>query len=249
MTKKILFSNREDFINFLRNYFSDISEVDELELFAHQVNDWRDFIYGEDPMEKTNGILKSGLSASKYGSTDGTLTRMGSILDGDVIDKIIDYDYHGFKKLKGQNCFPTVILAFPKKVKINGSDVDFTDSEYTTDHGDYDKKISQSLQNGGAGVVSNAGSQFTPKTWLDVIHCFRNYSAEDNLMAFYKDEKQMYNLILPESHWIFQGREEYERHKASISKKIEEEGCDLPEAIRRKVQENQWLVDSALDEI
>ena len=88
------FNSKQELADFLKNYFKEISDVDEFIILAHQINDFRDEFSTYEPLEKLSSILYSGLSASKYASIDGTTIRMGSSLEEKTADAAVDYDYH-----------------------------------------------------------------------------------------------------------------------------------------------------------
>jgi len=215
--KQVLkFATCEKLEEYLKKYFEEINNVDELQIFAHQINDYRyDGI--NDPTKKLNRILESGLMANDYYTTEGTMICLGSSKDKEIVKKIIDYDYH---RVHGKDCrqYPTLILAFPKRVKVNGQEVEFASSKYSRNVPDGLTNLTQ-LMESKAKTRITVHRQYTPCTWLDVVYQSR-YSPKDNLLAVEVNEKGV----------------------------IADYNCDLEKALVARAEDIQCMLNDYLNE-
>lgn len=239
------FNSKQELTDFLKNYFKEISDVDEFIILAHQINDFRDEFSTYEPLEKLASILYSGLSASKYASIDGTTIRMGSSLEGKTADAAVDYDYHVYHK---NRIYPTLLLALPRFVEVNGEKTEYVMSKYVRK----DRKVTNLKQlyyekTGDDCVVLD--NQHAVKCWADVLKGFSSFKTGDTLCAFYETDDGCYNLILPHTHWVERGTEEYKNYKNSLSRKIESYHMSLEDAIMYKNKKNQNYIDDLTNSI
>lgn len=241
----IKFNNKQELTIFLKIYFKKISAVDEFIILAHQVNDFRDEFSMYDPMEKLSSILRFGLSASKYGSIDGTTIRMGSSLQEHTVDEAMDYDYHLYHK---NRIFPTVLLALPRYVDVNGEKTEYVMSQYVRKDRRVDnlKQLYREKTGDDFVVLDN---QHAVKCWADVLKGFSSFKTGDTLCAFYETIDGGYNLILPHTHWSEMGKEEYKNYKNALSHKIEKLNMSLEDAIMYKESKNKSYIDDLTNSI
>ena len=236
--KFMKFNSKQELADFLKVYFKEISTVDEFIILTHQVNDFRDEFSTYEPLEKLASILKFGLSASKYASIDGTTIRMGSTLEEKTADEAVDYDYHLYHE---NRIYPTVLLALPRFVDVNGEKTEYVMSKYVRK----DRKVTNLKQlyyekTGDDCVILD--NQHAVKCWADVLKGFSSFKTGDTLCAFYETDDGCYNLILPHTHWSERGEEEYKNYKNALSKKIESYNMPLEDAILYKDKKNQSIL-------
>lgn len=127
MAEEFTFDTKEELINYLHKMLKKLNKMDEFIVLAHQVNDYRDFMSDGDPMKKLKSILHGGLSASSYGSIDGTTTRVGSTKNPLTAKQAVSYNYH---RVPETICYPTVLITLPKFVMVNGKKTEFCESTY-----------------------------------------------------------------------------------------------------------------------
>lgn len=237
------FNNKQELAEFLKVYFKKISVVDEFIILAHQVNDFRSDFSTYEPLGKLASILQGGLSASKYASIDGTTIRMGSSLEEKTADESVDYDYHHCHE---NRIYPTVLLALPRFVEVNGEKTEYVMSKYVRK----DRKVTNLKQlyyekTGNDCVILD--NQYAVKCWADVLKGFSSFKTGDTLCAFYETTNGCYNLILPHTHWSERGTEEYKNYKNALSRKIESYGMTLEDAILYKDKKNQSYIEDLLN--
>ena len=239
--EKLIFDNEEE----LSKYFTKIMETDVFIILVHQRNNFRDYIFDSEPQKKLCSIMKDGLSASRYGSIDGTVNRMGSSKDKSTIDEVLKYDYHGTKKC---HCLPTVVLALPRFIDVNGTKTEFVMSNYLKEKDCSQEEFSKLFKEKYSRVFT-PDSQHTPKCWADVLKGFKNFNVCDNLCAFYPMEDGKYCLLLPHIHWSEKSKEDFLAYKDRISKKIASYDCSLEDAIIREQRKQQSYINSLYDSI
>lgn len=245
--EKLHFNSMEELKQAITSYLESFKQKDEMILYAHQINDYRQEAGDSNPQLKLKSVIKSGLSAYHYGSVDGTLCKMGSSVDKTTIDKIINYDYHNFKKYKDE--YPVVVLAFPKYIVVDGKTVEFCSSQYSKEKRGWNQKLDALLNKHSThNKYISIDSQYTPKTWLDIIKGFGSFKNQDTLFAFCKDEDG-YSLYLPHTHWWEQNEELYKFHKQKIAEKIKKYNSNLEAAIIEQSEKNQIIVDAYLNDI
>lgn len=244
MTEKITFDTKEELINYLHKMLKNLNKMDEFMVLAHQVNDYRDFMSDGDPMKKLKSILHGGLSASSYGSIDGTTTRVGSTKNPLTAKQAVSYNYHHVSE---KACYPTVLLTLPKYVMVNGKKTEFCESTYlkTAKSGLNPLKALLESKN----IFTIPDSQYSAKCWADIVKGFGNFNLKDTLCAFYRTEEGKYTLVVPHTHWSDCNPEEYQEHKNTLSKKIEGYNISLEDAIAKEEKERRSYVDSLLDSI
>lgn len=244
MLDELTFKNKYELVDYLQGYIDDINCVDEFSVFAHQVNDYRDDLGEGNPHSKMELILQNGLSASKYGSIYGTLNFMGSSKDANTVERATDYNYH-YSDQKA--CFfPTVLLAFPRFVLVDGKKVEYATSKYTSKephaHDMLVKLIKERDPYDFPPLL-----QHTPKCWADVLKGFNKFSTLDTLCAFYKDASGEYHLIFPHTHWAEQELGLYIKHKQKLATRIAEYNTDLDDAIITEIAKRHEIVWAMYD--
>ena len=244
--EKTTFKSKADFERAINKYISKINKTDEFVLFAHQINNFRQSVGERNPQIKLNSILTKGLNAYKYGSADGTLNYMGLSTESCTIDNILNYDYHKFGV--GQiNNFPTIVLAFPRFIKYVGKQVEFATSHYSTEKpGSHQKLVA--LLTKRISQYHTVDTQYTPKTWLDIMKGFADFAIKDTLFAFYQQAENEYVLLLPHTHWVEQSADKYAIHKHNLAKMVESFKGNLEDAIVYETKQNQLIVDSYLND-
>ena len=244
MAEEFTFDTKEELVNYLHKILKELNQLDEFMVLAHQVNDYRDFMFDGDPMKKLKSILHGGLNASSYGSIDGTTTRVGSTKNPLTAKQAVSYNYHNVPE---NVCYPIVLLTLPKYVMVNGKKTEFCESIYlktTNSRLDPLKKMLESKN-----IFTMPDSQYTAKCWADVIKGFGDFNQKDTLCAFYRTNEGKYILVVPHTHWSDCTPEEYQVHKNTLSKKIESYNMSLEDAIAKEERERRSYVDSLLDSI
>ncbi len=244
MAEKITFDTKEELINYLHKMLKKLNKMDEFMVLAHQVNDYRDFMSDGDPMKKLKSILNNGLSASSYGSIDGTTTRVGSTKNPLTAKQAVSYNYHSAPETI---CYPTVLLTLPKFVMVNGKKTKFCESAYLKTEKSGLTQLRALLES--KNVFTSPDSQYTAKCWADVIKGFGNFNKKDTLYAFYRTNEGKYTLVIPHTHWSDCTPEEYQEHKNTLSKKIESYNMSLEDAIATEERNKRSYIDSLLDSI
>lgn len=245
MSEKIVLKNKEQLEKCLKVLFDDINQVDEFIICAHQVNNHRDAVADSDPMLKLDSILKSGLYASRYGSIDGTVRRMGSSKDKSVVKNVADYNYHVSENSK---TFPTVILALPRFIDVDGQKVEYASSDYIMNDETGKKKLRDMLETKKSRNRS-PDNQHTAKCWADVLKGFKDFHVNDSLCAFYQEEDSgNYVLILPNVHWAYKPTQEYKDYKQRIANKIKCYDKSLEDAIVHEENKRYDYINSLYDD-
>ena len=113
----------------LGKILSQVADLGDYNLYVHKIYDfdeWGKNINNQNTVLKNmEGIIKSGLSISKYPSMTDTSSHIG-IISPDKVDDILNYDYPWPVPQQA-----IVILAVPKYIDINGEKIDFTTPEYS----------------------------------------------------------------------------------------------------------------------
>lgn len=243
--EKLIFDNEEELSKYFSSILDKLNKKDEFIILAHQINNFKDYIFDSDPQKKLCSIMKEGLSASRYGSIDGTVNRMGSSKDESTVYEVIKYDYHNAKNVCS---FPTVVLALPRFVDINGTKIEFVMSDYLKEKDCSQEKLSKLFREKYSRVFT-PDAQHTPKCWADILKGFKNFNVCDNLCAFYKMPDGKYCLLVPHIHWSEKNNDEYLAYKNRISKAIENYNCSLEDAIIKVQRKEQEYIDSLYDSI
>ena len=119
--EELKFETEEEYKTFLEGKLQALKKDGEYVIFMHEMYE---HAYGVDKSslkEKKIGTLDNGLSYSKYASIIGTTKMVGDV-DKISADDIINYSYYDEKK---EGIKPSLILAFPKYITINGEKVEF----------------------------------------------------------------------------------------------------------------------------
>lgn len=249
-TKKldeILFETPNELKAYLQNYLKQINCMDEFELFAHQVNHYSgEFLHETNEYDKMKMVLKSGLKASHYGSVDGTLRYVGESTQPETVANVLNYDYHGYGQ-KGVNRYPTIVLAFPKDVNVNGEKVPYAISDYSVNNDDWNTRICKMLKE-KSNMYPSVDSQYTPKCWADIVKGFSSFKPTDTMFAVYLDKDGKYHLLMPHTHWAENDVKAYAEHKKDLAKIIKSYDVDLDRAIIDEIDHYKRLVDSYYDD-
>ena len=244
MSEEFTFDSKEELINYLHKMLKKLNKMDEFMVLAHQVNSYRNFMSDGSPMEKLKSILHGGLSASSYGSIDGTTTRVGSTKNPLTAKQTVSYNYHHVPETI---CYPTVLLTLPRFVMVNGKKTEFCESKYLKTAKSRLDPLKALLES--KNIFTTPNTQYTPKCWADVIKGFGNFNKKDTLCAFYRTDEGKYTLVVPHTHWSDCNPEEYQEHKNTLSKKIESYNMSLEDAIAKEERERRSYIDSLLDSI
>ena len=121
---KYNFGSIDEIELFLSNLFSTLNQTREYNIFIHQINDYCDNVerrVGTDAIKsKMKKIMNSGFKISEYSTLSGTARLIGSTKNLDLT-KIVGYDYYGQLK-----CKALCIVAIPKSVRIQGTEVEYS---------------------------------------------------------------------------------------------------------------------------
>lgn len=244
--KKLKFNTKQELRQAIEKYLASHNKKDEMMIYAHQINDYRSEVGASDPILKLNSVLENGLAASRYSTIDGTVTCMGSNKDKDIVDNILNYDYHMFGENRRDD-YPIVVLAFPRYINVDGKDVEYSTSQYAKEKPDSQKKLT-ALLDGKISKYQVPDPQYTPKRWIDVVKGFDNFTPNDTLFAFYKDNEGYY-LCLPSTHWLEQDEKKYNQHKQNLAEHIKKYDSNLEKAIIAECQKYQQVIEDYLNDI
>lgn len=244
MLEEIVFKNKFELARCLQEYLEDVNDMDEMSVFAHQVNDYRDEFGDGNPHEKLMSILHGGLDAARYGSIYGTLNFMGSSRDALTVERATQYNYHYSDTRAG--FFPIVLLAFPRFVNIDGKKEEYATSKYTPKEPHAHQMLVRLLEAKYPYALPPL-LQHTPKCWADILKGFSKFGTADTLCAFYKDVDGNYHIMFPHTHWAEQNKETYQSHKQKLSKRIKDYNLNLDEAIITTISHQNEVVWSMYD--
>ena len=281
-----VYENKEEFRKGLILELKKLAQNGQWSVYTHQINGARDELFDSHPMRKLKGVFKCGLACSRYGSISGTTVFAGTVRpEGDkrtfpdlssisddereavekeydfesVVDRLLNYDYHDFTSTGG-NTFPTLVLAFPKVIEVDGKEVEFSTSKYCSYRPNgWDNLTALAKANPSKDLYRD--SQHMPVSWKDIskdivktedgfeFRTFRDFNPHDTLLAFYKDENGEYHLFSPNTHWTNEAnKEELKQYLKDMADFISYCKFDLDSSIINKWSENSEIVYQRLDE-
>ena len=282
-----VYDDEKSFKEILKQQLINLAKSGQWTIFTHQINGARDDFFETDPLDKLKGIFSYGLACRRYGSINGTTVMAGTVKNSkdhllvpaiddktdeetkqaiikeydfeNLIDTILNYDFHNFGK-HGDNTYPTLLLAFPKYIEVDGKQVEFATSAYCKLRPDGRNKIEEMMHSKTNKYIF-FDSQHFAVSWLDIFKDmertedgfdFRGFSSfppEFNLLAFYKDESGKFHIYTPQNHISNENnKEKLQAYLQSAKDFISSHDCDLDEALLQKNILNSEIVYRKLDE-
>ncbi len=241
MQNKLNFKNREELRKYLFEQMKELNKKGEFNIFVHQINNYKNFFdHGEDILQrKIDGIFDGGLRLGQYSSIFGTTNLVSCSSDLDV-DSILDYNYY-----RNSN-FPTLVMAIPKYIDVDGKKVEF--SSYKNNVEGAREEIKNEFRANGI-VESNHNIK---SCLFDVLKGYNNLPQYYILGVVAKD-KDGYVFVENKNHLKNFSSNDYQNYLDCVSNKIKQKyaefGTDDPIALMIKSfrNEQKWRDEQLLD--
>lgn len=212
--EKIIFTSETETKQYLEDLFSNLNEVQEFNIYLHQINGFRDNmtnLFGKDIMlSKLNNLIKTGLNLSYYSSLSGTSILQGSTKNIDV-DSVLNYDYYNEKDKV------VCVIAIPKYMKIDNELV-----EYSSYKNVEARCISEELREKYLQKIGHVPDLRHRKGSLfDAVKQFDNLPKEYMLGVLMTNSgKNEYEFVKLNSHYAFLSQEKQDAHDKHVATKI-----------------------------